>query len=45
MAAVSVSIPSFRYDDKKLITVKEELKKIKIRAELLLRNYNGEILI
>ena len=43
--AVSVSIPSFRYDSKKLLTVKNELKKLKLRTELLLRNYSGDILI
>jgi len=45
VAAISVSIPAFRYDEKKLETVKTELKKVKLRAELILRNYNGEISI
>ncbi len=43
--AVSVSVPSFRYDSKKMLTVKNELKKLKLKLELLLRNYNGDILI
>ncbi|MCI1931571.1 MAG: IclR family transcriptional regulator [Clostridia bacterium] len=45
VAAISVSIPSFRYDEKKLEIVKSELKKLKLRAELILRNYNGEVSI
>ena len=43
--AISVSVPSFRYDSKKMLTVKNELKKLKLKLELLLRNYNGDILI
>lgn len=43
--AISVSIPSFRCDSKKLITVKNELKKLKLKTELLLRNYSGDILL
>ena len=33
------------HDSKKMLTVKNELKKLKLRLELLLRNYNGDILI
>lgn len=38
IVAVSVSIPSFRNDNKKIEIIKRELLNIKLKAELLLRN-------
>ncbi len=43
--SVSVSIPTFRNDNKKMSIVKNELKNLKLKMELLLRNYTGDILI
>ncbi|MGL4791715.1 MAG: IclR family transcriptional regulator, partial [Anaerotignaceae bacterium] len=43
IVAVSVSIPSFRNDSKKLETIKHELMNIKIKSELLLKNSDADL--
>jgi len=43
--AISVSVPAFRFDEKKEKLVKTELKNLKLRIELLIRNYSRDIFI